>query len=233
MYRGQRGPGRLRVAVASMNLGPHGGVAWAIATGAIAARIRRFRQRTCANPGGPVITPRIHFRAPGGCGLVGPLEIEDRVQSAVQADQRRNFAYRQQSPSGVRAGAAPRVVPERQPLVRHAKDDLSTDDVPGQAYRMHLGAGDGSPPGLPGAQDPVDRDRGLGVTYPGETGGQFADGPAWRVDLVAVRIVNDLPVRDEPGGGLSESQQQRGGQGEVAAGEDASMLCRAAWSISA
>jgi hypothetical protein len=62
------------------------------------------------------------------------------------------------------------------------------------------------------------------VTHPGEAGGQFADSPAGGVDLVVVRVVDDFPLRDELGGGLSELQQQRGGQREVAAGEDPSVL---------
>lgn len=44
------------------------------------------------------------------------------------------------------------------------------------------------------------------------------------VDFVVVRIINDFPLRDEPGCGFGELLEQHDRQGKVAAGKHATML---------
>ena len=53
---------------------------------------------------------------------------------------------------------------------------------------------------------------------------ELASGAARCVDLVVVRVVNDLPLRNKLGRGFSEFLEQHDRQGKVAAGKDSTML---------
>src|SRR3989304_345106 len=142
----------------------------------------------------------------------------------MDANERRDIANGEQSPVRVRTCAVPRVVTDRQPLIRHAEDDLCADDVTGETNGVNLRAGDRCASGLPWADRPYERNRGFRVAYFRQAKGKLASGTAGCVDFVVARIVDDLPLRDEASRGFGKLLEQHGRQGEVATGEYPTML---------
>ncbi len=142
----------------------------------------------------------------------------------MHTHRRRDLANRQQRTVGVRPGAVARVVADRQPLVRHPEDDLGADHVTGQSDGMHLRAGNRGAAGLAQAHRLFQRHRGLGFAHPGQAKREFTRGTTGCIGLVVVGVVDDLPLRDQPGRGFGKLLQQHHGQREVAAGEHAALL---------
>ena len=151
-------------------------------------------------------------------------EIEDGIQAAMDADECRDLPNGEQGPVRVRACAVPRIVTDRQPLIRHPEDDFGADDVTGQTNGVNLRAGNRGAAGLPRADRPHDRNCGFRVAHFRQAKRKLASSTAGCVDFVVLCIVDDLPLRDEPGRGFGELLEQHGRQGEVATGEYSTML---------
>src|SRR4029079_6397673 len=90
--------------------------------------------------------------------------------------------------------------------------------------RMHLRATDRRATRLERTDRAVDWDRRRGIENLREPRGQLARRAARGVDLVVVRVVDDLPLRDQLRRELREAQQQHGGEREIAAGELSALL---------
>ena len=89
---------------------------------------------------------------------------------------------------------------------------------------MHLGSRRRCAPRLDCPHRLLQRHRWLRCANLGETKRELARRAARRVDLVVVRVVDDLPLRDQAGRGFGELLQQHHRQREVAAGEHAALL---------
>lgn len=103
--------------------------------------------RGCFGPSNPV---RVHGSSNAGLAPSSSFvpfhpasEIEHGVQTAMDANERRDLLNGEQSPVHVRTCAVPRVVTDRQFLIRHPEDDLGADHVTGQANGVNLRAGNG------------------------------------------------------------------------------------------
>ena len=70
----------------------------------------------------------------------------------MDANERRDLPNGEQRAICVRTGAVPRVVTERQLLIRHPEDDFGADHVTGQTNGVNLRAGNGGASGLSRAE---------------------------------------------------------------------------------
>src|SRR6516225_12036282 len=91
-----------------------------------ASRSRSHR----AQLGGRESGPRLHAR--------DASKLEHGVQTAVHADQHRYPANGEQRSIDIGTSTAPRIMAEREPLIRHSEDDLGTDHEARHAQGMNL-----------------------------------------------------------------------------------------------
>jgi len=143
-------------------------------------------RRSAPNPSSAVIVA-MQFGA--ACS-----EIEHGVQSAVDTNQRRYLVNGEQSPINVRASAAPGVVTDRQPLIRHFEDDRGADHVSAQTKGVHLRSRQRGTSGFSGPDGRIHRDGRLGRAHFRQAGREFAGGPARCVDLA---METPRPVRGD------------------------------------
>ncbi len=170
------------------------------------------------SPRGPAITAWRRC-----CKRYCTLQIEYRVQSSMYADQVRYLVNGEQSPIDVRAGTTARVVADCQSLIGHAEDYLGADHVSGQSNRVNLGTGQCGTAGLPRPYSRVHGHGRFGTTHFRQARREFPGRPTRRIDPIAVRIVNDFPLRNGLGGRFSKLLPQHDCQGKIAAGDDPSL----------
>jgi hypothetical protein len=118
-----------------------------------------------------------------------------------------------------RAGRAARVVADRQALVGQAEDDLGRDDEARQAHGVDLRAATVAPR----ASGPWRSAIGCPSSGRGPRRGARRARARCRRDvrLRRARVVDDLPLRQVPGGEEGGGLGHRGGQRKVARGDDA------------
>src|SRR5215472_8916177 len=147
-------------------------------------------------------------------------KIENRVQTAVDAEQRRYAANRQQSPIDIGPGTVPRVVTYGQLLIWHSEDDFCADHVTWEANGVNLRPRQGHAASFSCADCSIHRNRRLGTAHLQQARRALTRCAARCVDLIIVRVVDDLPLRYELRSSFGELLQQYDCQGEVAAGKD-------------
>ena len=102
-------------------------------------------------------------------------------------------------------------------------DGSRADDIAWQSQRVHLSPGESGAARFAFAHGLLDWHCRLRLSGSRQTGRELARGAARRIDLVVVRVIDDLPLRNPLRGHFRELLQQHHGEREVAHGEDAAL----------
>src|SRR5437867_11445879 len=89
---------------------------------------------------------------------------------------------------------------------------------------MNLGPGKRSASGVARPDGIFDRDGRHRRAHAREAGSELAGGTTWRIDLVVMRVVEDLPARDQAGRDLGKVLEQDSSEREIPTGQDAASL---------
>src|SRR6185295_12750120 len=89
---------------------------------------------------------------------------------------------------------------------------------------MNLRPGQRRASGLARPNGILDRDGRHRWAHPRQAGSELAGGTTWRIDLVVMRVVEDLPLRDQAGRQLGKNLEQDSGDREIPTGQDAAAL---------